>query len=113
MKTGMINFIAVVSSLISLELLMLKFMQMYMHSRRQATIINGFTSHVESVTYGTAQGSILGPLIFILNVNHIFNSIGQDDSAFMYADHTLLICKDENVDKVTDTAQKAFQKIHK
>ena len=75
-------------------------MKMYMGSRKQTTIINGKCSSLEPVTYGTAQGSILGPLIFILYVNDIFNSIGKDNSAFMYADDTLLICKDETPTKV-------------
>ena len=84
-----------------------------MASRQQMTTINGFNSPLEQVTYGTAQGSILGPLIFILYVNSIFNSIEPDNSAFMYADDTLLICKDENPSRVTDKAQKALQKVYK
>ena len=90
----------------------LKFMEMYMSSRKQMTIINGISSPLEPITYGTAQGSILGPLIFILYVNDIFNSLEQDSSAFMYADDTLLICKDGNPDKVTEKAQKALQRVY-
>ena len=90
----------------------LKFMSMYMGSRKQTTIINGISSPLEQVTYGTAQGSILGPLIFILYVNDIFSSIDQDNSAFMYADDTLLIFEDENPAKVTDKAQKALQMVY-
>ena len=91
----------------------LNFMKMYMSSRKQKTIINGVNYPLEPVTYGTAQGSILGPLIFILYVNDIFKSVDQDTSAFMYADYTLLICKDENPAEVTDKAQKALQKVYK
>ena len=90
----------------------LKFMSMYMGSRKQTTIINGISSPLKQVTYGTAQGSILGPLIFILYVNDIFSSIDQDNSAFMYADDTLLIFEDENPAKVTDKAQKALQMVY-
>ena len=46
--------------------------------------------------YGTAQGSILGPLIFILYVNDIFELMEKDNSVFMYADDTLLIWKADN-----------------
>ena len=91
----------------------LNFMKMYMSSRKQMTIINGVNSPLEPVMYGTARGSILCPLIFILYVNDIFKSVDQDTSAFMYADDTLLICKDENPAEVTDKAQKALQKVYK
>ena len=49
-----------------------KFMLEYMASRKQTTTVNGFSSSQAQVTYGTAQGSILGPLIFILYVNDLF-----------------------------------------
>ena len=91
----------------------LNFMQTYMHSRKQMTIVNGISSPLEPVTHGTAQGSILGPLIFLLYVNDIFNSLEENSNAFMYADDTLLVCKDQNPVKVTEKAQKAMSKIHK
>ena len=88
-----------------------KFMLDYMASRRQTTTINGFSSSLAKVTYGTAQGSILGPLIFILYVNDIFESLGQDNSIHMYADDTLLMCKASDINTVMENAQKAFQKM--
>ena len=53
----------------------LKFMENYMSCRKQNTIVNGFCSPQEEITFRTAQGSILGPLIFILYVNDIFASL--------------------------------------
>ena len=91
----------------------LNFMQTYMKSRKQATVINGSSSPLEPVTYGTAQGSILGPLLFLLYVNDIFKSIEQDNTAFIYADDTLLLCKDQDPHKVTEKAQKAVLRIYK
>ena len=88
-----------------------KFMLEYMASRKQTTTVNGFSSSQAQVTYGTAQGSILGPLIFILYVNDIFVSLGQDNSIHMYADDTLLMCKDNDITTVTEKAQKVFQKM--
>ena len=82
-----------------------------MTCRKQTTTINGYISPEAKVTYGTAQGSILGPLIFILYVNDIFKSIQSETSIHMYADDTLLMCKDENINKVTEKAQIAFQSI--
>ena len=81
-----------------------------MCSRKQTTTINGISSPPENVTYGTAQGSILGSIIFLLYVNDIFSAI---DSVFMYADDTLLISRDENPNVVTEKAQNAMMKISK
>ena len=68
-------------------------------------VVNGYNSGQMPVTYGTAQGSILGPLIFILYVNDIFESLDQDNSVLMYTDYTLLISKAETA--------KAEQKLGK
>ena len=88
-----------------------KFMLEYMANRKQTTTVNGFSSSQAQVTYGTAQGSILGPLIFILYVNDIFNSLGKDNSIHMYADDTLLMCKDNDINTVTEKAQTVFRKM--
>ena len=83
-------------------------MSNYMSNRVQTTTINGHISSPAKVTYGTAQGSILGPLIFILYVNDIFKSLIPDTSIYMYADDTLLVCKEKNAVNATEKAQKAL-----
>ena len=88
-----------------------KFMSEYMSCRKHNTTINGCKSPDTPVTYGTAQGSILGPLIFILYVNDIFTSLNKDSSVFMYADDTLILCKSDNVDCATSKAKEALGKI--
>ena len=52
-----------------------KFMSGYMACRRQSTTVNGFCSPLTPIIYGTAQGSILGPLIFIVYVNKAIRRI--------------------------------------
>ena len=48
------------------------FMSSYINNRYQCTKVNGYTSTKLKLTYGTAQGSIRGPLLFILYVNDLF-----------------------------------------
>ena len=88
-----------------------KFMFEYMSCRKHNTTVSGYTSSDTMVTYGTAQGSILGPLIFILYVNDIFSSLNQDNSMFMYADDTLILCESDNVNEVSVKAKEALGKI--
>ena len=87
------------------------FMKNYMSCRKQSTIVNGSCSPQEKISYGTAQGSILGPLIFILYVNDIFMSLDNETSIHMYADDTLLMCKADDINIVTEKAQNVFKKM--
>ena len=89
----------------------LKFMESYMSNRVQKTVVNGHTSTPAQVTYGTAQGSILGPLLFILYVNDVFNSLNADISVYMYADDTLLVSKASTMSLVIEKAQKALDEM--
>ena len=87
------------------------FMHNYMSCRKQNTIVNGFYSPMEKITYGTAQGSTLGPLIFILYVNAFFKSLDNETSIHMYADDTLLMCKADDINMLTEKAQNVFRKM--
>ena len=86
-------------------------MKTYMQCREQTTTVNGFCSTQKKISYGTAQGSILGPLIFIMYVNDIFSLLDQETSIHMYADDTLLMCKADDINMVTVKAQKIFNKM--
>ena len=77
----------------------INFFKSYLQNRSQQTVVNGHTSTSAAITYGTAQGSILGPLIFILYVNDIFKSISIPGNIYMYADDTLIVCKSESIEK--------------
>ena len=59
-------------------------------------IIEGNVSSVQKVTYWTARGSILGPLIFIIHFNDLFKEINIQNNIIMYADETLLISSAES-----------------
>ena len=84
------------------------FMNNYMSCRKQSTVVNGSCSVQEKISYGMAQGSILGPLIFILYVNDIFKSLDNETSIHMYADNTLLMCKADDINMVTEKSQNVF-----
>lgn len=59
----------------------------YLSHRVQYTVINGFQSELKQIKYGVPQGSILGPLLFLLYINDLVN-IAQTPDIILYADDT-------------------------
>ena len=56
----------------------LKWFKSYLGNRQQYTIVNGATSELREVQYGVPQGSVLGPLLFLIYVNDISASTGNN-----------------------------------
>ena len=89
----------------------LKFISSYLGSRRQFTVVNGYTSECQKVTYGIAQGSIVGPLIYLLYANDIFSKITDPNAILMYADDTLLLSKGKSVSECEEHCQDMLNKF--
>ena len=91
----------------------LNFFRNYFTHRTQSTIVNNLTSELKTVTYRTAQGSVLGPLIFIIYVNVILLECAQDNSIYMYADDMLIVSQDENMNVMCTNIQGKLNNVMK
>ena len=68
----------------------------YLSGRLQRVILNGQTSSWRPILAGVPQGSIFGPLLFLIYINDLPNKLKSN--AKLFADDTFLftIAKDEN-----------------
>ena len=69
---------------------MLKWFESYLTARSQYVVFEGETSETHTVKCGVPQGSILGPLLFILSVNDICN-VSPLLLKILYADDTCVL----------------------
>ena len=82
----------------------------YLTNRKQIASINGNLSESLLITTGVPQGSILGPLLFILYVNDL-NSCFKKSIVNMYADDTVFYCSASSVASVTQNLQCDLQTV--
>ena len=73
---------------------LLNWIESFLRGRFQKVSIRGHTSQPASVTSGVPQGSVLGPLLFILYVNEIPDLVTSQ--FYMYADDSKLMNDTEN-----------------
>ena len=66
----------------------LNWFKSYLMGRKQCVVVDGVKSNFQEMTCGVPQGSVLGPLLFLIYVNDIINS--SDILQFsLFADDTL------------------------
>lgn len=72
----------------------LKWFSSYLSYRRQMVTINGIIGNDYTINCGVPQGSVLGPVLFIIYINSICN-MQLDGSIVTYADDTCLLFSDK------------------
>ena len=71
----------------------------YLQNRTQFVSINGFDSNVNAICCGVPQGSILGPLLFLIYINDLHFSI-KYCKIHHFADDTNLLSFNNSIKKI-------------
>ena len=91
----------------------LKLMKSYLENRKQYVQFDTCTSDMKSIRNGVPQGSILGPLLFLIYINDFPNS-SKLFNFLMYADDTTLFCCLEDIksDNKELVLNNELQRVH-
>jgi hypothetical protein len=87
----------------------------YVQYKYQRVVLNNnfstFISDWVEVTHVVPQGSILGPLLFLLYTNDLPHSINKNNKIVLFTVHTNLIISNPDLIKFRDDANKILQHI--
>ena len=81
----------------------------YLKGRKQFTSIKGVNSSLEDILCGVPQGSILGPILFLILINDLPNA--SKLFTILFADDTTLQYSSENLKSLYDYANSELLKI--
>ena len=84
----------------------------YLTNRKQYVSINGYDSGVKLLHHGVPQGSVLGPLLFILYINDLHFAI-KHSNVYHFADDTNLLHINETIKKTKKYLNFDLKNLHK
>ena len=88
----------------------LNWFKSYLNNRFQYVVYNGAQSDQKRITCGVPQGSILGPLLFLLYINDLA-SVSDKLFSLLFADDSNMFITGKNVDNLVELMNIEMEKV--
>ena len=87
------------------------FVVIWITAGKQSAIFNGYESEYKSLKCGVPQGSILGPLLFLVYINDL-TSVSELFMPILFADDTNLFCTGKDLKDLSHKINEEIAKIY-
>ena len=88
----------------------LEWFRSYLSDRKQYVSVNGSNSDLLSITCGVPQGSVLGPLLFLIYINDLPNA-SKKLTFYLFADDTNIYYESKDLSNLLKIVNKEFRLI--
>ena len=88
----------------------LEWFRSYSSDRKQYVAINGSSSNLLSITCCVPQGSVLGPLLFLIYINDLLNA-SKKLNFYLFADDTNIYCESKDLSNLLKIVNKELRSI--
>jgi hypothetical protein len=76
-------------------------------------VINNYSSTWKEVQHGVPQGSVLGPLLFLIYINDLSKGISDKSIPILFADDTSFIVTNHDDSELRHKVNEVFNKVNK
>lgn len=90
-----------------------KWLQSYLSNRKQIVEIAGVRSNVKDINIGVPQGSVLGPLLFLIFVNDLPCIDTHNNNLTMFADDNTYLMSGPSIDTAIESLQNIIDRFVK